>query len=276
MSNLPEIKKTENPAHREVESVFLPAFIDDNPIGLEKDPGYRDRLYSQGEKIAKAFLDGDWSVFAGQFLPEFSYKKHVCEPFEIPREWIRFRGYDWGFAAPAAMVWIARDPDTGRLYQYREMYVVGQNDPQQAETINGMTENWEKFSFNFGDPSVWTKRTIGVIARSTYDVFIEHGILLIKGDNDQIRKSKRLRTVLANIHDGEPGLKIFKTCENTIEELEGLMSDPDNIEKPLPNQADHIYDALCYALTNHNAPSITGRPKKKTVYRTPFSQVRGL
>lgn len=277
MSELPEVITTENPEHRLVESVFLPAFLEDNPLLEAKDPGYRDRLYQQGERLAKALLDGDWSVFAGQFLAEFSYHRHVCKPFEIPRGWTRFRGYDWGFAAPCCMLWLAKEPTTGRIYVYNELYQAGLTDPHQAEKINEITQPWEKFVYTFADPSAWTKRSTEVVARSTYDVFVEHQILLSKADNDQERKAKRIRSALQDIHDGRPGLMIFDTCTSLILELEGLMSDPDHPERPLPNQADHAYDALCYALSNYIPPSITTKHKvKRGNKKNPFLEAEGI
>lgn len=277
MTDLPPIKTVENPEHRMVETVFLPAFLEDNPILEQRDPGYRERLYAQGERLAKALLEGDWSVFAGQFLSEFAYHRHVCKPFDIPRGWTRFRGYDWGFSAPACMLWLAKEPSTGRLYVYREMYEAGLTDPQQAQRVNDLTESDERFSFSFADPSVWTRRTTDIIAKSTYDVFLEHSIYLTKADNNQERKATRLRSSLADIHDGEPGLKVFSTCSNLIAEIEGLMSDQDHPERPLPNQADHAYDALCYALSNYSAPSITGRVRKTTQkVRSPFVSMKGI
>jgi phage terminase large subunit len=277
MDELPPVKTVENPEHRLIETVFLPAFLEDNPLLEERDPGYRERLYQQGEILARALLEGDWSVFAGQFLSEFSYHRHVVKPFVIPRTWTRFRGFDWGFAAPACVLWLAKEPATGRLYIYNELYEAGLTDPQLAEKVNDMTESNERFSFTYADPSVWTKRTTGVIAKSTFDVFLEHQIYLIKADNNQERKSSRLRAALADIHDGEPGLKIFESCKNTIVELEGLMSDPDHLERPLPNQMDHAYDALCYALSNYSAPSVIGRSRKKTNKRkSPYAGMRGI
>ena len=277
MNNLPPVKSVENPEHRLIESVFLPAFLEDNPLLEERDPGYRERLYAQGEHLARALLEGDWSVFAGQFLSEFAYHRHVVKPFEIPRTWTRFRGYDWGFAAPACMLWIAKEPSTGRLFVYNEMYEAGLTDPQQCELINDITQLNERFIFTFADPSAWTKRSVDVIAKSTYDVFIQHQILLTKADNNQQRKSQRIRQALGDIHDGEPGMKIFSTCKNLIAEIEGLMTDPDHPERPLSNQSDHAYDALCYALSNYTAPSVTHkfRQYKQTV-RNPFIGMEGI
>jgi phage terminase large subunit len=276
MSDLPAVKSVETLDHKITESVFLPAFVEDNPLLLQRDPDYISRLELQDDRTYKALRYGDWSVFAGQFLPEFSYHTHVIKPFEIPRNWRRKRGYDWGFAAEAAMYWIATDPATKRLYVYREFYEAGLTDPQQAEAINDMTQVWEKFSFNYADPSIWTSRTTERVAKSTADVFQSYSILMTKADNDQIAKSKRLRSALAPIHDGKPGILIFNTCTNLIAELEGLMTDPDHPEKPLPNQQDHAYDALCYGLTGYSPPRLVDRDKKKEKPKNIYSGVKGL
>ena len=277
MTELPPVKTVENPEHRLIDTVFLPAFLDDNPMLEQRDPGYRDRLFQQGDRLAKALLEGDWSVFAGQFLAEFAYHRHVVKPFEIPRTWTRFRGYDWGFAAPACMLWLAKEPSTGRIFVYQEFYEHSMTDPQQCEQINDMTQTHERFAFSFADPAVWTRRTVDIIAKSTYDVFLAHQILLTKADNDQERKAHRIRQALADIHDSKPGLQIFSSCRNLIAELEGLMSDPDHPEKPLANQADHAYDALCYALSNYTAPTITTRYKKKNTKNvSPFIGMKGI
>lgn len=275
-TELPPIKSVENPEHRLIETVFLPAKLTDNPALTERDPEYEANLWAQGERLARALLDGDWSVFAGQFLPEFNYHTHTCEWFEPPRKWTRFRGYDWGFAAPCAMLWYAVDSASGRLYQYQELYEVGLTDPQQAERINKMSPPSERYAFSYADPAVWTKRTTEVIAKSTFDIFLEHGIYLTKADNNQERKAKRLRSALAPIHDGKPGLMIMRNCVNTITEFEGLMSDPDWPERPLTRQQDHAYDASCYALTNYMPPMVVNFRKNNTQYKSPYLEDDGI
>jgi hypothetical protein len=277
MTELPQVKTVETLDHKLTDTVFLPAFIEDNQMGLQRDPDYESRLELQDPRTYKALRNGDWSVFEGQFLPEFSYHVHVIKPFDLPREWARFRGYDWGFAAPAAMYWLAKDPATKRLYVYREFYQAGLTDPHQAERINEMTESWERFTFTYADPSAWTKRTVDLDAKSTYDVMLEHGILFTKADNDQIGKSKRLRAGLAPLIDGKPGIYIFDTCVSLIAELEGLLTDPDHPEKPLPNQTDHAYDALCYALTGYSPPIVkTEAEQNKPRWKNPYQGVKGL
>lgn len=275
MTALPPVLSVENPERRLIQTAFLPAKLDDNPILEKRDPTYRDRLFQSGEKLAAAMLEGDWSTFQGQFLPKFQYNRHVCKDFEIPREWPKWRGYDWGYAAPACMLWFAKNPDNHRVFLYNEFYEAGLTDPRQAEMIASMSGN-EKYMFSFADPSVWTKRTTEIAARSTYDVFLEYGVVLTKADNDQIRKAKRIRTALANIHDKEPGMKIFASCKNAIREIGNLMLDPDHPEKPLPGQEDHAYDACCYGLTRYRPPMLTARKYRETKSAGPLTAVEGL
>ena len=274
---MPPIKTVENPEHRLIETIFLPAFLEDNPILEEKDPHYRENLYASGERLANALLDGDWSVFAGQFLSEFAYHRHVIKPFDIPRTWTRFRGYDYGFAAPCCMLWLAKEPNTGRIFVYNELYQTGLVDRNQAEKINDMTQDYEYFAFTFGGHDAWTKRTTGELARSTYDVFLDHQIYMTKADTNQDRKARRIHSALADIHDGEPGLKIFSTCDKLILELEGMMTNPNRPERPLPNQQDHAYDALCYALSNYSPPSVLDKKKVYTKHKkSPFEEMEGI
>jgi len=276
LDDLPPVLTVDNPEHRIVKTVFLPAKLEDNPLLTVRDPGYRERLYQSGEKLARALLDGDWSVFAGQFLSEFTYASHTCAPFDIPANWTRFRGYDWGFASPFAMLFLAKEPSTGRLYVYKEIYEHRMTDPEQAEKVKEYTEKDERFSFTFADPSIWIKRSVEMTSKSTFDVFLDHQIYLTKADNDQVRKAKRLRSALANIHDGKPGLLIFRNCKMTILELEGLITDPDRPEVPDRGQTDHAYDALCYALTNYMPPSVRTRRINKTTAQSPLLDLKGL
>ena len=59
-------------------------------------------------------LDGDWDALEGQYFEEFRRDKHVCDPFDIPVEWKRFRSMDWGFNDPTAVYWYALAPEGTR------------------------------------------------------------------------------------------------------------------------------------------------------------------
>jgi hypothetical protein len=87
------------------ERVFIPSKVTQNRY-LGSD--YIANLQMQGsEALVKAWLEGDWSVIEGAFFDNWSYERHVLRPFQIPKDWLRFRSADWGSAAPFSVGWWA-------------------------------------------------------------------------------------------------------------------------------------------------------------------------
>ena len=270
-----QVKETLNPNDQMEESYFIPAFIRDNPAGTEKDPDYEKRLMRRDPVTARALRDGDWSVFAGQMFGEFSKRKHTCPPFEIPASWPRWLGIDWGFAAPWACYWITKNPISGRVYVYRELYKTGITDPQQARLILEYTGPEEVLGINYGDPSMWARSTKGEEVTSSYDQYINQGVLLHKGDNSHANKTRKMHAILADLYDGLPGLIIFDTCPHAIRTIPALMRDPKNPEDLLDGQEEHSFDAIAYGLTGWTEPD---KPKEKeeSVRENPWTLGRGL
>jgi len=57
-------------------------------------------------------------MFGEGLIYPFSEENIVCEPFSIPSYWRRICGLDHGIQHPAALVWLAHDPDTDTVYVY--------------------------------------------------------------------------------------------------------------------------------------------------------------
>lgn len=249
----------------------------DNPF---INPEYKTYLESLTGVMAKMWRDGDWDVFAGQAFPEFMAEKdgkpwHVIRPFDIPEHWHKWRGIDWGFAAPMACYWFARDPDSRRIYIYRELYQAGLTDPQQARRINEMTGD-ENIAKTFADPSMWTKRTTTDTATSTYDTYLANGVFLTKADNDHANKKRKMHSMLAVLPDGLPGLQIFNRCPNLIRTLPALQTDPDHPEDILDGQEEHGYDGTTYGATDYRDPAPEPNRKPRTPWISPLAGVKGL
>ena len=88
--------------------MFIPAKLRDNTILLSADPTYGDRLRGlASDAMVRAWLEGDWTVIEGAYFDCWRYELHVLEPFEIPREWARFRSMDWGSSRPFSVGWWA-------------------------------------------------------------------------------------------------------------------------------------------------------------------------
>jgi phage terminase large subunit len=85
---------------------FIRARMEDNPI-YANDAKYRKTLESLPEHLRRAFLEGDWNVFAGQYFDVFDFGRHTARPEEIRLEpwWPRWISVDWGFQHPSAVYW---------------------------------------------------------------------------------------------------------------------------------------------------------------------------
>lgn len=246
------------PEMRELGSQFefiksLPA---DNP---HLDKTYWDDLNSLPPDLARAWVQGDWNVFAGQAFGTWRDDTHVIDPFQLPDHWPRWRGIDWGYDAPFCCLWIAKDPATGRYYAYREAYVRELIDRDQAKLIRDMTMPAEQIIASYADPSMWARKT-QVTITSTADEYAAAGVPLTPGDNDRLSGKRKVDRMLQNLPDGKPGLMVFATCRNLIRTLPALPYDDTRIEDINTKAEDHGYDALRYALSAARDKVENGKP----------------
>ena len=228
---------------------FIPALLKDNPY-LYEDGTYERSLHGLPEAQRRKLLDGDWSVMEGAAFSEFSPKVHTCEPFEIPSNWRRFRSADYGYTAPAAVLWFAIDPAYETLYVYRELYKSKMTAIDMASQVLDM-ELGEKISYGMLDSSVWHQR--GHNGPSIAEEMIGYGCRWRpsdRGAGSRIAGKNRLHELLkVDPYSEKPGLIIFNTCRQLIADLPSIPSDPsgtDDIDSRY--QSDHTYDALRYGI----------------------------
>ena len=90
---------------------FIAARVWDNPI-YANDASYLKTLEKLPDSYRRAFLDGDWSVFAGQYFTNFDPSRSVIRAESIAAEawWPRWISIDWGFEHPAAIYWHTSAP----------------------------------------------------------------------------------------------------------------------------------------------------------------------
>lgn len=245
---------------------FVRALPDDNP---HLDSGYWETLGTLPNELARAWRYGDWDVFSGQVFTQWSLDRHVVKPFEVPAHWRRWRGVDWGHSVPFCCLWIAQDPDTGRVYVYRELYKAGWSDREQARQIKALTSKSETIPRTWADPSMWTVKTMEDKTFSTADEYAAEGVALSRADNTRILGKRKIDTLLEAMPDGKPGLQIFSTCADLIRTLPALPHDRVNVEDVDSKAEDHAYDALRYALTDVNARP-TLKPQIDTLLNDPM------
>jgi phage terminase large subunit len=90
---------------------FIPARFFDNPI-YAADRSYQKTLQALPTNLKRAFFDGDWEVFAGQYFDRFDLTRNTARAEEIEWQpwWPRWISIDWGFEHPAATYWHAQAP----------------------------------------------------------------------------------------------------------------------------------------------------------------------
>lgn len=248
-------------AGKETVTRFFDVTFIHNPF---TNPEYEAWLDSLKGALRKAWRDGDWDAFAGMAFPMWNRERHVISPIEIPDNWTRWRGLDWGFSAPFSCHWYARNPDTKRVYCYRELYKTDLTDKQQAQNILDMTLPHEKIAFTYADPSMWASKNKDGAYYTTADEYAKYGVPLTKADNDRESGKRKVNNVLSDLADGEPGLLIFDNCVHLIEQLETLPL-KEGTEDVDTRAEDHAYDDLRYALTNERSTS--KEPPKPMNYR---------
>lgn len=254
--------------------VFIPARVYDNTVLMTANPEYVRTLESLPEDLRRAHLEGDWDAFAGQVFREFRREVHVCRPFEIPKEWRRWRAIDYGYSAPACCLWLAIAPDE-TVYVYRELYVTQMRAAELAQRIIELSRG-EDISYTFADPSMWSKT--GHEGESIEETMRQNGLLLDKADNDRLHGKQRVHDYLTLLTS--PGesprsrLQFFEGCTHLIRTLPQLIYDEHRVEDVDTDGEDHAYDALRYGLMQRPIPR-DQRKLPRSAPRTRLNQHTG-
>lgn len=168
---------------------------------------------------------------------------HVCEDFDIPPDWPRFVGVDFGLSNPTAVVWGAiGDDDT--LYVYREYYqadglLIGGYPAHASNVLDLMRRNdglYEPIACGWGDPA----------APDAIVDFANAGLALNRANNAHKAGYSAVNERLRIRADYRPRLKVFRSCVNTIREISSLVKDPKRIDVEQIKRNDHAADALRY------------------------------
>jgi hypothetical protein len=230
---------------KQISRRFIPAKLEDNPYLMQTDDYYA-MLASLPEVQRKQFLEGNWEAFEDSSFPEFNKDVHVIKPFDIPRNWMRFRACDWGYSSPACCLWIAIDFDNN-LFVYRELYTQKVTADLFARKVLE-AEQGEYIRYGVLDSSTWARR--GDIGPSIAETMILEGCRWRPYDRSprsrvagKLEIHKRLRP---DEETGYPSLFILDNCINLIRTLPMLPVDKNNPEDVNTHAEDHAYDALRY------------------------------
>lgn len=233
---------------------FIPAMLKDNPY-LYNDGTYERSLQGLPENERRKLLYGDWSIVEGAAFAEFNPKYHVCTPFDIPPNWRRFRSADYGYSAPACVLWFAIDPSFDTLYVYKELYGRGMTGVDLARKVMEIEEDDPgRVDYGILDSSVWHQR--GHFGPSIAEEMIAEGCRWRESDRSKGSRTagkNRLHELLklkeSPFGEKKPGIIFFENCRQIISDIPAIPSHPDgidDIDDRYPN--DHSYDALRYGI----------------------------
>lgn len=245
--------------------IFIPSRVTDNRF-LGSD--YVANLFQVGsEQLVRAWLEGDWSVIEGAFFDCWSATKHIVRPFEIPKNWVRIRSMDWGFAKPFSVGWwaVVAEPYTtdtgvilprGCMVRYREWY--GASSPNvglrlDAEEVAAgikLREVGEKIDNAVLDPSAFAQNGGPSIAERMYT---SHKVGFRPADNTRVGSRgamsgwDSMRGRLKGDEDGNPMMVCFSTCTDSIRTVPAVQHDELRAEDIDSDGEDHAADEWRYA-----------------------------
>lgn len=239
-----QFKPMENPD----DYVFIPAKVYDNRVLMEANPEYEHTLMALPEDLRRAFLYGDWDVFAGQYFSEFRRETHTCEPFPIPEHWTRFRAIDYGLDM-LACVWAACD-ELGNTYIYRELCKPNLTISDAAAEILQNTAQNERIMCTYAPHDMWGRNR--ATGKTQAEMFAAAGLVMTPVRNGRVDGWANLKEQMRCVDDGtgekKPKLHIFRSCTKLIHDIPQLQHDKHNPSDAAtePHEITHAPDALRY------------------------------
>ena len=258
-----------------VKRVYIPSSLDDNYILRQNDPGYWQRIVLAAggrEDILKAWRYGLWDIVAGGYFDDiWREAAHVLPPFDIPPSWGIRRAFDWGSAAPFAVLWVAHsdgDSPAGaqkRVYPKGTRFVIGEYYGWNGKPNEGLRLTNSEIARNIHEREVaapWGARVRpGPADTQIFDVtngtsiadeMALHGITWTaaqKGPGSRRQGWQGIRSKLLASQSWpleEPGLFVFENCRQFLRTFPTLPRDTTDAEDVDSAVEDHLADCLRY------------------------------
>lgn len=234
---------------------------------------YAHKLSRLPEYQKRAFLFGDMDIYEGQFFDKFYREVHVIPKFDVPKEWTKVGGLDYGNTTVLEV--LARSHE-GEVYCIAELHMEEMTATQKAKRMKAFLDS-------IGLPNLTIYADVNMFGMNYKDIgsseivaqkFVELGMNLIKvtkakvggkgfreACNDAVRDALYWERDDTGKVTVSPRLFFFENCENIIKTLPMLLTDKVNLEDIMDGQDDHDFDALKYGFMRLLPP--TAPPKSK-------------
>ena len=258
---------------------FIQSLVRDNKALMAAQPDYIKQLEALPEKLRKAWLEGDWDIFEGQFFEDFRAAPdiqacaragitpeearrrglwtHVIPAFDPPPGWKLYRSFDWGYSRPFSCGWWAVDYD-GRLYRILELYGCGR-EPNQGlkwtpdQVFQRIREIEDSHRWLAGrriegvaDPAIWDASG-GVSIAETAE---RYRVYFSPGDHQRIPGWMQCHYRLRFDEKGLPMMYVFDSCKAFLRTVPRLAYDPlrpEDLDTSLEDHAADEWRYLCMA-----------------------------
>jgi hypothetical protein len=252
--------------------IFVRGSVFDNPY-IQED--YVGSLRALPDHLMRAWLLGDWEVFAGQMFYELSKDKHQIdgEAIKNKKHWPLYITGDWGFSRPYEIGFWRVDPD-GRLYLFHEIYGslfdqgVGKENVGLKESPSVVANKVKAFvseelnetpaAFYAGPDWFDPSRGGG---KSYSESFYEVGLNPVMVSTPPGSRIKGIVLLHERLSSQYPGIYIHKNCRAWWRTVPDLQLDPDNVEDIMGNQEDHCLDSALFICRMRNWVPVDKKPE---------------
>jgi hypothetical protein len=280
--------------------MFVPSKMADNRIGMQADPGYKNRLLAAtagNEALRKAWFEGDWDIVAGAFFENWRSALHVIPRFTPPRHWTRGRSMDWGGMHPFSIGWWAVAEDewvdlsdgterkfpAGALIRYREWYGVERDQGGNPNPDVGIRMDIEEIARGIlaresgemineqmspAGTDLWETKSGPSLIERMVGINGGKGPRFKKADTARVSGWQQVRGRL-NGEDGKPMLYVTQDCRDFIRTFPALQNDLHNLEDVDTKGEDHVGDETRYMCMAR--PWSTLKPRREYTGPKPFS-----
>ena len=255
---------------------FIPARVADNPIYANNE-SYLKSLRQLPSHLRRAFYDGEWDVFAGQYFDKFDIARHVIRAEAVDsKPWHpRWISVDWGYEHPSAVYWHTAIPsaslsadtaqkggskrhpdDDTRVVTYRE-FVTRRMPPRELareivrrSVLSADAHAAERIDAIYLSPDAFARRTDEAsIAEQMGDILVAAGLPRpVAADDDRIGGWMLMYQMLES---GE--WTITDNCIELVRTLPNLVRDQSRVEDVEKMEGDDPADAARYGLKSRYA-----------------------
>jgi hypothetical protein len=223
---------------------------DDNPkIPREEITALRAE-YPEGSAIAAQELDAELGVAGGRYFDSCNAEIHLVPradlPKHLPAHWEYWGAFDWGYAHWAVGGAFCMTPE-GAVFLLESTWQRRCQDDALARAQHILYEDAgvpvEAHSVPiYGGEDCWAKVTArGGSGVSTFDVFSQAGLPMLKADTDRANGGRVLRRMLAASDDTRKrGFYLVDTPNNrrVWRQLCDAIPDPNDVNKPMKVDAN--------------------------------------